>query len=117
LQSNAETQDIFQFYKLDRELYKGPMSKVYEATSLKNNQKYAIKVIEKARLDANSVANGNFHNEIFIMKIVRHPYLLYLKEMYEDFQSYFMVLPYFKHGNLFERWIIIYILISWLCAQ
>ncbi|CAG9331416.1 unnamed protein product [Blepharisma stoltei] len=88
-------------FSIVKRIGKGKSAEVYLAISNENSQKYAIKAIEKATLNAQSMSN--LIEEIKIMRSLNHPNILKLHRVYESDSHIYLVLDYFEEGDLYSR--------------
>jgi len=102
LQIAASTVAIQQHYTIGKPLGKGHFSVVHLGTHKVTNKKYAIKIIEKKRIDAREKLA--LRNEIAIMKLVDHPSIIRMNDVYEDRKCIYMVMTLVPFGDFFERW-------------
>lgn len=96
-------------WKLGETLGSGSTGKVLLASNENTKQQAAIKVISKAVFEAmnNSEENGsalpyNIEQEIIIMKLLNHPNVLRLYDVWETNTDLYLVLEYAEKGELFN---------------
>ncbi|RLN99142.1 hypothetical protein DYB28_001268, partial [Aphanomyces astaci] len=92
---------IDQFYALGRELGKGRFSHVREATHLVTNESFAVKVIDKTQLGITE--KELLRTEIAILKLVKHPHIIHLKDVYENKHHIYIVTELLSGGELFNK--------------
>ncbi|ETV92164.1 CAMK/CAMK1 protein kinase, variant 1 [Aphanomyces invadans] len=92
---------IDQFYSLGRELGKGRFSHVREATHLVTNEVFAVKIIDKTQLGATE--KELLRTEIAILKLVKHPHIIHLQDVYENKHHIYIVTELLTGGELFNR--------------
>jgi serine/threonine protein kinase len=85
-------------YVLGKELGRGASAVVYEATSKKTGEKFAVKMINKKL-----VKTQRLKTEVEILKKVKHEHVLPFIEAVEDSKSVYLVLHYAKGGELFDN--------------
>ena len=102
LQAAASTLAIQNYYNIGKVIGKGHFSVVHFGTHKKTNKKYAIKVVEKKRIDARE--KMALRNEIAIMKLVNHPCIIKMEDVYEDKKCIYMVMQLVEYGDFFGRW-------------
>ncbi|ETO20606.1 protein kinase-PH domain-containing protein [Reticulomyxa filosa] len=102
LRRAASTLYFGDYYTIGEVLGKGHFSVVHSGTHKTTNKKYAIKVIEKKSIDARE--RLALRNEIAIMKLVKHPYIINMIDVFEDQKMIYMVMALVEHGDLFKRW-------------
>lgn len=76
-------------YVIGDMLGEGAYSKVYSATSRKDGNRYACKVLDKNKLGAKDVAA--VESEIAILKSLDHPNILHLIDHYDDGSKVYLV--------------------------
>jgi len=86
------------YYEIGRELGKGSFSVVYEAKELSTGELYAIK-----RIKRKFIKKKLLQREIEIMKNLRHPNILYCKEVFETDQFISIVLELVRGGELYDK--------------
>jgi len=74
-------------------------SEVHSCTEKKNNKKCAVKVIEKNRLSSED--KTLLRTEISILRIVNHPYIVSLYDVFENNEKVFLVMT-LTEGDLFD---------------
>jgi serine/threonine protein kinase len=97
---NAIESDINDAYMLGDEIGRGGFSVVVEATSKKDGEKYAVKIIEKSMIQDDIKL---LRREIEIMKKVSHPNILKLHEIYETDEKVYIVMELVQGSELFDR--------------
>ncbi|KAG6570625.1 CBL-interacting serine/threonine-protein kinase 10, partial [Cucurbita argyrosperma subsp. sororia] len=93
---------MVQSYELGRLLGQGTFAKVYYARNTVNNQSVAIKVIDKGKITKATLID-RIKREISIMRLVRHPNIVYLYEVMATKTKIYFVLEYAKGGELFDK--------------
>lgn len=68
---------------------------------LVNNKKYAVKIINKDKLNENE--RYFIKNEIAILKLVNHPNIIHMKYNYECKQYVYIVIELVNDGDLFDK--------------
>jgi len=101
LRSACKTINIEDYYDIGEQIGYGAFSVVHRCTEKSTGDVYALKKMKKDRFDEES--KKGLQNEIAIMKIVRHPGLVQLKDLYTTQQNIYMVMPLLKHGDLMSR--------------
>lgn len=88
-------------YKIIKDLGKGTFGQVKLAIHNISKEKVAIKILEKDQIkdegDRERVAR-----EIHILKIIRHPNITQLYEIFEDDEKLFLVMEISSNGELFD---------------
>jgi 5'-AMP-activated protein kinase catalytic alpha subunit len=90
-------------YELGRTLGQGSFAKVYYARDLRDGQSVAIKVIDKARLRRTEGMVEQLRREISIMRMVRHPHVVGIREVLASRERVFVVMEYARGGELFAK--------------
>jgi len=100
LQHAGESGAVSQFYRIEQIIGKGKFSLVYRCTEIKTNKKWAAKVIQK---DSLSMEDKNLlRTEISIMRIVNHPYIVSLHDVYESKTTVHLIMTLINGGDLFD---------------
>ncbi|KAJ8326843.1 hypothetical protein BDV3_001477 [Batrachochytrium dendrobatidis] len=95
-------------YVLGKTLGVGSTGRVKLGLHIETNQRVAIKIISKEILDPNEKCvkkddmNRKLEREITIMKLIRHPNVLQLLDVYETSKELFLVLEHVEGGELFD---------------
>jgi calcium/calmodulin-dependent protein kinase I len=92
---------IEEVYDVGAQLGRGRFSKVCEATHKLTGVKSAVKIIDKSKLQPTE--KELLRTEIAILKLVRHPNIIRLYDVYEDRQYIFIVTELVSGGELFNR--------------
>ena len=95
-------------YELGRLLGQGTFAKVYYARDLSaaagtGSTSVAIKVIDKARLRRMEGMVEQLRREISIMRMVRHPNVVGIREVLASRSRVFVVMEYARGGELFAK--------------
>ncbi|RCV11683.1 hypothetical protein SETIT_2G206200v2 [Setaria italica] len=99
-------------YELGRMLGQGTFAKVYYARDLSaaaagagggSSSSVAIKVIDKARLRRTEGMVEQLRREISIMRMVRHPNVVGIREVLASRSRVFVVMEYARGGELFAK--------------
>ncbi|KAG7386532.1 hypothetical protein PHYPSEUDO_015542 [Phytophthora pseudosyringae] len=92
---------IEEVYNVGAQLGRGRFSKVCEATHKHSGVKSAVKIIDKSKLQPTE--KELLRTEIAILKLVHHPNIIRLYDVYEDRQYIFIVTELVSGGELFNR--------------
>lgn len=103
LRMAAKTQAVEEFYDLKRDIGKGKFAVVYEAVHRQTGKHFAVKVVSKALMENNTHEQEALRAEIAIMKLVTHKNVIHMKEVFEDHNNIYIVMPLIPHGDLFDR--------------
>ncbi|KAM3374899.1 CBL-interacting serine/threonine-protein kinase 25 [Capsicum galapagoense] len=93
---------IFGKYEMGRLLGQGTFAKVYYGRDIKTSESVAIKVINKDHVKREGMME-QIIREISVMRLVRHPNIVELKEVMATKQKIFVVMEYVKGGELFAK--------------
>ncbi|CAJ1951409.1 unnamed protein product [Sphenostylis stenocarpa] len=93
---------IFDKYEMGRVLGQGNFAKVYHGRNLATNENVAIKVIKKEKLKKERLVK-QIKREVSVMKLVRHPHIVELKEVMATKGKIFLVMEYVRGGELFTK--------------
>ncbi|CAI5756869.1 unnamed protein product [Candida verbasci] len=96
-------------WKLGKTLGRGATGRVLLATHQTTGQKAAVKVVSKADLQEEGNNENNpeglpygIEREIIIMKLLNHPNVLRLYDVWETTKALYLVLEYVEGGELFD---------------
>ncbi|OHT13635.1 CAMK family protein kinase [Tritrichomonas foetus] len=89
-------------YILGRTLGSGTTGKVKLAVHKVTGQQVAIKIIKKAMFDVKPDLQRKIRREIALMRLLDHPHLLKLIEVYDSSHHMYIVLEFASHGELFD---------------
>ena len=87
-------------YKLLSIIGRGKFSKVWKAEHQKTKKIYAIKVLDKKRINKNKRSKELFKVEISIMKDIKHKNIIHLYKFLESEKHYYLVTDYCNQGDL-----------------
>ncbi|GFP81470.1 cbl-interacting serine/threonine-protein kinase 5 [Phtheirospermum japonicum] len=90
-------------YEIGRVLGKGNFAKVYHGRNLGTSECVAIKVIKKDESIKHQKMMEQIKREIAIMRRVRHPHIVELKEVMATRSRIFLVMEYVGGGALFSK--------------
>ena len=77
------------------------LTSVFLAINTVDNNKYAIKTIDKSKIIEEDLLN-NIKNEIMLMKMIKHPYIVGLIEVMATASKIILVLEYIEGCDLFD---------------
>ncbi|PON80964.1 Calcium/calmodulin-dependent/calcium-dependent protein kinase [Trema orientale] len=100
--TNCPRNVLFGKYEMGRLLGKGTFAKVYYGKNLVTGESVAIKVINKNHVKKDGLME-QIKREISVMRLVRHPNIVELKEVMATKQKVFFVMEYVKGGELFAK--------------
>ncbi|CAK7353922.1 unnamed protein product [Dovyalis caffra] len=93
---------IFGKYEMGRFLGKGTFAKVYYGKHLVTGESVAIKVISKDQVKKEGMMK-QIQREISVMRLVRHPNIVELKEVMATKTKIFFIMEYVRGGELFAK--------------
>ncbi|KAL8232300.1 hypothetical protein R6Q57_002078 [Mikania cordata] len=93
---------IFGKYEMGRLLGQGTFAKVYHARHLFTSESVAVKVIKTETVRKQGLME-QITREIAIMRLVKHPNVVQLKEVLATKTKIFLVMEYVKGGELFAK--------------
>jgi BR serine/threonine kinase len=100
--SDSSKQDSVGPYILQRVIGAGSTGKVKLAYHSETGQQVAIKIITKSAFDQKPGLQTKVRREIALMKVVSHPNILRLIDVFESPGHLYMVLEYAEKGELFD---------------
>ncbi|KAH7523971.1 CBL-interacting serine/threonine-protein kinase 5 [Ziziphus jujuba] len=93
---------LFGKYEIGRLLGKGTFAKVYYGKVVDSGEGVAIKVINKDQVKKEGMME-QIKREISVMRMVRHPNIVELKEVMATKSKIFFVMEYVRGGELFAK--------------
>lgn len=88
---------------MGREVSAGKLYLYYSVyLSQKENEQFAIKIIDKDKIVEDKMVES-LKNEILLMKMIRHPYIVKLVEVMSTSQKFILVMEYVSGGDLFDK--------------
>ncbi|KAK9677313.1 hypothetical protein RND81_11G135700 [Saponaria officinalis] len=93
---------IFGKYEMGRLLGQGTFAKVYYAKNIVTNESVAIKIVSKDQVKKAGMME-QIEREISVMRLVRHPNVVELKEVMASKGRIYFVMEYVKGGELFTK--------------
>ena len=91
---------FYEDYKIGKKIGTGAFSEVFECEHVVTKEMCAVKVINKNIFT--NVEKLQVNNEIAILKLVDHPNVIKLKEIYEDANNIYIVLELIVDGDFFN---------------
>ena len=92
---------ILSNYRINRILGKGTFSTVKLATDVRTNEKIAIKILEKNKIN-NTRDYNRINREINIVKKISHINIVQVFEIKEDNDKFYILMEYCEKGELFD---------------
>ncbi|KAI5669555.1 hypothetical protein M9H77_19408 [Catharanthus roseus] len=93
---------LFEKYEMGKVLGRGTFAKVYHGKELATEENVAIKVINKDQVKTEEMMKL-ITREISIMRLVRHPNIVQIKEVMATKVKIYIVMEYVKGGELFAK--------------
>ncbi|KAI8544197.1 hypothetical protein RHMOL_Rhmol08G0277200 [Rhododendron molle] len=93
---------LFGKYEMGRLLGQGTFAKVYHAKNLVTSESVAVKAISKDQVRKEGLMD-QIKREISVMRLVRHPNVVELKEVMATKQRVYFVMEYVRGGELFAK--------------
>jgi len=100
MEQGGKFSNVSQLYTIIEPLGRGAYSCVYKVQSRKTNNYFALKIIDKQKLNQNHLRK-RLQNEIQIQSQLRHKNIVHLFEYYEDEQNVYLILELCAGGELF----------------
>mmetsp|Transcript_433 Transcript_433/g.512 ORF Transcript_433/g.512 Transcript_433/m.512 type:complete len:604 (-) Transcript_433:1957-3768(-) len=97
--NNRHFEDFFMMS--EEQVGSGKFSKVYLGYDLKNEERWAVKVIDKRKL--NEVELELLRCEIAIMRLIHHPNVVMMKDIFDTKTTLYIVMELVEGGELFEK--------------
>ncbi|EOA22202.1 hypothetical protein CARUB_v10002785mg [Capsella rubella] len=94
---------LFAKYEMGRLLGKGTFAKVYYGKEIATGESVAIKIINKDQVLKRQGMMEQIKREISIMKLVRHPNIVELKEVMATKTKIFFIMEFVRGGELFSK--------------
>ncbi|RRT41077.1 hypothetical protein B296_00055295 [Ensete ventricosum] len=91
---------VFGKYEMGHVLGKGTFAKVYYGREISSGESVAIKVIDKERVSREAGMMEQVQREIEVMRMVRHPNVVELREVMATRSRIFFVMEYVRGGEL-----------------
>jgi hypothetical protein len=103
LAAAAKSYNVNDSYRLGKEIGRGFFSQVHLATHLETGRYCAIKVINKASVAVDEREKEALRAEVAILRMVRHPGIIRLVDVFENKLEMHIVMQYQSGGDLFDR--------------
>jgi len=101
LVQSAKARKIEEYYEFKDKIGTGRFSDVYVGLEISSQLQWAIKVVEKKRL--NEQEREMMRSEVAIMRLLNHNNVVQLKEVFEDKQKMYLIMELVEGGELFDR--------------
>ncbi|KAL1224236.1 CBL-interacting serine/threonine-protein kinase 25 [Cardamine amara subsp. amara] len=102
-QQQQKRRVLFGKYEMGRLLGKGTFAKVYYGKEIITGESVAIKIINKDQVLKRNHMIEQIKREISIMRLVRHPNIVELKEVMATKTKIFFIMEFVKGGELFAK--------------
>lgn len=89
-------------YDIGNIIGKGNFAKVYEVKNCTTKRKFALKTINKAMFKDNIKSVMGIHDEISLLRKIRHPNVLQLYEIFESEANIHLILEHLNGKELFD---------------
>jgi len=99
-ESGTENKDIRDFYDIGKTLGVGSFAIVKECVNKKTGESYAVKIIDKKHIEGQE---NMIKTEVNVIKQLRHPNIICLKEFYESERDIYLVTDIARGGELFDH--------------
>ena len=90
-------------YEIGSMIGKGNFAKVFEATHVAKNRKFAVKTINKTMFEGNVKSALSLRDEVSLLRKIRHPNVLQLYEIFESDKNIHLVIEYLDGKELFDQ--------------
>ena len=88
-------------YEIKKKIGEGTFGTVRLGIHIPTGEKVAIKILEKEKIEDEG-DRERISWEIHILKIIRHPNIVQLYEIFEDHEKLYLIMEYAEKGELFE---------------
>mmetsp|Transcript_63556 Transcript_63556/g.150594 ORF Transcript_63556/g.150594 Transcript_63556/m.150594 type:complete len:429 (+) Transcript_63556:3-1289(+) len=88
-------------YLITKVLGKGAFSEVKLGQDRSTDKLFALKIIDRRRLD--DIEVEMLHKEVEIMRMTKHPNIVEFRDFVETEKSYFVIMEFLSGGELFDR--------------
>jgi serine/threonine-protein kinase Chk2 len=101
--TNQNTDEIFQYYDIHKELGKGNFSVVHLGINKSTGEACAIKFLNKRKFWSDPKIKDQVVREVEILRQIKHPNVVQYKDLYEGDTYVYLVLEYAEGGELFHK--------------
>ena len=101
LQQAAHVVPITEEYVIGKELGRGRFSTVHECVNKITHVHAAVKIINKSQIKSDEKVL--LRTEIAVLKLMDHPHIIKMMNLYESKDNIYIVMEMLKGGELFER--------------
>ncbi|ORX54885.1 calcium/calmodulin-dependent protein kinase I delta short [Piromyces finnis] len=99
-ESGTSNKDIKDFYEIGKTLGVGSFAIVKECINKKTGESFAVKIIDKKHIEGQE---SMIKSEVNVIKQLRHPNIICLKEFYESERDIYLVTDLARGGELFDH--------------
>jgi len=100
LREESKHENIYDEYDIKDKVGEGRFAEVYKCTHKKSGRDYAVKVIDKTKID--DADKEGLRAEIAILRLASHPFIVSMKKVYETKEYIYIVMEWHEHGDLFK---------------
>ena len=97
---SENTPDILKDYVFIKDIGEGNFGKVKLSKLIATNEKFAIKILNKEKLKAQTKSSSI--NEIEILSKLEHPNIIHVENIVEDETNFYIIMEYCTDGELFD---------------
>ena len=97
----SSSKNFGEVYRVGKTLGEGAFSVVKEGVNRESGDKFAVKVVTKAKMNKEDLMA--LKDEISILKRLTHPHIIRLYDVFEDSSYYYLVTEMMRGGELFDR--------------
>lgn len=100
LYSSTKQNALYNLYELHEPMGQGKFSTVYKGINKQTNAEFAIKVIDKRTVSI--YEKELLRSEISILRLLRHPNVIYLKEIINTKETLYISMELVRGGELYD---------------
>uniref|UniRef100_A0A7S4DXL3 Calmodulin n=1 Tax=Lotharella globosa TaxID=91324 RepID=A0A7S4DXL3_9EUKA len=97
----SKTETLEDEYKRGEKVGEGRFANVFRCQHKMTGRDYAVKVIDKSKID--DADKEGLRAEIAILRMAIHPFIVSMKKVYETKTEIFIVMEWLEHGDLFKE--------------
>eukprot|EP00834_Sanchytrium_tribonematis_P001010 NODE_21_length_42443_cov_0.822808.p21 type:complete len:245 gc:universal NODE_21_length_42443_cov_0.822808:775-1509(+) len=99
--TNPTQKNVIGNYRLEKTIGSGTYGKVKLAKHVTTNEKFAVKIIDKSNISTQKQI-ARIQREIRFLKLLQHPHIVKVYEVFESPNQIFIVMEYIQGGELFD---------------
>jgi tRNA A-37 threonylcarbamoyl transferase component Bud32 len=103
LNNFCESRETIENYNICEIIGKGKFSKVHLAIKKNNNEKVAIKILNKKEMLVSDLESTR--RELSILQICNHEHIIKIKSYIENFEYIYIIMEYFPSIDLFDHFL------------